>query len=577
MLSFIIFTITNTFFQNIEISLFVFIFCLFFITIFLIVKYKNRFFTHTKYIIILLLAFIVSLWAIVVKQYNYSPELAKEFVGFNEIPAANFVNKTGMTSGGSGMTWEKQVFGYYIWTWKMVDTYSFGKYIFHNFSWEKYILNTEKRYKIWDELRLVWYVKDVNLLGLNNNFSWLWNRSFDYDKRLIMKGYRGNIYEQNWIVLESRSRLQTSSTRPEWQIGLIQKMKRSLQSQIISTYGEGRNAWLILWMLIGDKSQIPKSDYQNFIDSWLVHLIAVSGWNIIMLTIFLWFVLFFLPFYFRNFVILLSIILYSLVCWMDSSVMRAVIFGWLGMMALFVGREINFRRSVYIVFVLMLLFNPYFLLYDLWFLLSFGAIIGIRIFNWNKDIEEKKEIPAAKLNAGMTAGKSEWQSSSEQQTYFVRKLTTVYKSYIKPSIWANLWIFPVIIFFMWKINLIWFVTNLFVLPIVPFVMIYGFISIFLYWLWPRSGFIYIQELLINYIYRVSEIGSDYWIYLLVTDYKIKHLILILFIVWLIIYMIKNKIIFQNDSTSQNRLEDTVNHKTKKSNRLSKKSEAPKKH
>jgi hypothetical protein len=40
----------------------------------------------------------------VVKQYNYSPELAKEFVGFNEIPAANFVNKTGMTSGGSGMT-----------------------------------------------------------------------------------------------------------------------------------------------------------------------------------------------------------------------------------------------------------------------------------------------------------------------------------------------------------------------------------------------------------------------------------------------------------------------------------------
>lgn len=450
----------------------------------------------------------------------------------------------------------------FIWTGKIVDTYSYGKYIFQNISWEKYILNSEKKYQIWDQLRLVWYIKAANLFAKNSNISWLFNWAFDYDKWLIMKGYRGNIYEGNSIVLNSRFRLQTSSSSPEWQtvgsewqdIGFIANIKRSLQSKIISTYGEGPNAWLILWMLVWDKSQIAKSDYQKFIDSGLVHLIAVSGWNIIMLTVFLWFILFFLPFYFRNFVILLSIILYSLVCGMDSSVVRAVMFGWLGMMALFVGREINFRRSVYIVFIVMLLINPYFLLYDLWFLLSFGAVIGIRIFS-KKSLSswmERKKKKDIKIYSSLC---SEWQKT----------VTRVYNSYIEPSIWANIWILPVIIFFMWKINLVWFISNLFVLPIVPFVMIYGFISIFLYSLFPRYGFVYIEELLIRYIYKISEIGSDYWIYLLVDDYKIKYLILILFIIWLIIYLLKHRIIDIKNSKIKNKPKRIVKHKRKKSN------------
>lgn len=77
-------------------------------------------------------------------------------------------------------------------------------------------------------------------------------------------------------------------------------------------------------MLIGDRSQIPKDEYQQFVDSGLVHLIAVSGGNILMIVVFLQFALFRLPFYVRNVVILFTIIVYSLVCGMDSSVFRAM-------------------------------------------------------------------------------------------------------------------------------------------------------------------------------------------------------------------------------------------------------------
>jgi len=53
-------------------------------------------------------------------------------------------------------------------------------------------------------------------------------------------------------------------------------MKKSIQEKIVEVYGKNRVSGLLLGMLIGDRSQIPESEYQGFIDSGLVHLIAVS-------------------------------------------------------------------------------------------------------------------------------------------------------------------------------------------------------------------------------------------------------------------------------------------------------------
>jgi competence protein ComEC len=203
-----------------------------------------------------------------------------------------------------------------------------------------------------------------------------------------MKGYRGNIYEKNSVKIqypqdngEKNKEFQNFWKKKENKISLIPRIKKTLQEKIKEIYGEERNAGLLLGMLIGDRSQIPQSDYQTFIESGLVHIIAVSGGNIIMIVVFLSFVLFFLPFYLRNIVILVLVIGYALLCGMDSSVLRAVLFAALGILALFKGKEVYFWRSITIVFGVMLIINPYFLVYDLGFLLSFGAVIGLKIFD----------------------------------------------------------------------------------------------------------------------------------------------------------------------------------------------------
>ena len=147
-----------------------------------------------------------------------------------------------------------------------------------------------------------------------------------------------------------------------------------------TVFGENQYAGLLLGLLIGDKSLIPTEAYDRFVDSGLVHIIAVSGGNIAMVVILLSFLLKRVPFYVRNGIILLMIILYATICGADSSVVRAAIMGSLTLIAIFGGREISIRRSMKYAFVLILIFFPFNLVYDVGLLLSFSAIVGIVLF-----------------------------------------------------------------------------------------------------------------------------------------------------------------------------------------------------
>lgn len=178
-----------------------------------------------------------------------------------------------------------------------------------------------------------------------------------------MKGYEGTLYEK--LIVPSRA--DPLLSRGERQlISIRQTIKSLIQSAQLNQY-EG----LLLGMLIGDRSLLPNHDYQNFIKSGIVHIIAVSGGNLVMIIIFLSGILFRLPFYPRNVIIILGVISFALIAGGDSSVIRALIMSLFSLLALFWGREIKVWRLMSYAFVIMLCYNPYFLAYDLGFLLSF--------------------------------------------------------------------------------------------------------------------------------------------------------------------------------------------------------------
>jgi len=116
---------------------------------------------------------------------------------------------------------------------------------------------------------------------------------------------------------------------------MIARTKRSIQESIYSFFRSDRERGLIAGMLLGDRSLLPAEDYQLFIDSGIVHIIAVSGAHMMTLVLFLQLLLFFLPFYVRVAVIIPCIIAYGALCGLDGSVLRAVIMGTLSLFALF--------------------------------------------------------------------------------------------------------------------------------------------------------------------------------------------------------------------------------------------------
>ena len=433
--------------------------------------------------------------------------------------------------------WSNSLF---VWSGIINDISGQGKYVFE-IEKKEYLLYSEKKYAIGDQLRLVgnfqnaWGIRDQGQGERNKGqgneywnitkktfavpiFSW----GFDYPKRLKMKWWQGTIYEKNSLQLKVWS----LKLEAVW---IIQSMKKSIQEKIIAAYGENKVSGLILGMLIGDKSQIPEAEYQQFVDSGLVHLIAVSGWNILMIVVFLQFILFFLPFYVRIVIILITITGYSLVCGMDSSVFRALLMGGLSMVALFRGREINIWRLLSISALIMLIINPYFLAYDTGFLLSYAAIIGLVYFN-----EETNKCENVQT--------TQWWNDKAikcQQNRFQKWLVYVYKNYISPSIWASIGIFPIIMFFMGKMNLLGIVGNLFVLPIVPFVMIYGFFSVWLYQIFHRSRLLWVEKILVIYIYKISELLTTYGLYISVTGLWVKYLFLAWFLTLFIVRRVKS--------------------------------------
>lgn len=410
-----------------------------------------------------------------------------------------------------------------IGTGRITDLSRQWTYIFSYFG-DEYLLYSEKEYAIGDELRLVGTIQKNmrnSWFSYRNISTWtfvipLFTGAFDFNRWVKMKGRKGVIYETN-------ARKITAQSLRQKDISWIQQIKKTIQEKTIEAYGKNRISGLLLGMLIGDRSQIPESEYKSFIDSWLVHLIAVSGGNILMIIVFLHFLLFFLPFYVRVGIVLCTIVGYSLICGLDSSVFRAVLMGGINMIAIFRGREVFIWRLLSISAGIMLMINPYFLAYDTGFLLSYSALIGIIYFEKHWKVE-RGELRKWVVNTN--------------NSYLHPYMRSIYKNYISPSIWASIGIFPIIIFFMSKINLLSILGNLLVLPIVPFVMIYGFISVILFHRWWQVWMLWIEKICLQYIYTISDLTAQYGIYFMVSWLWFKYLVVVVFLVLFVMWRIK---------------------------------------
>ncbi|MEA3293006.1 MAG: ComEC/Rec2 family competence protein [Patescibacteria group bacterium] len=273
---------------------------------------------------------------------------------------------------------------------------------------------------------------------------------------------------------------------------LSQSIKRNLsppQSSILEA------------IILGSKREISEDQKNKLNIAGIRHITCVSGMHIAILTgilMSLFMVLGFWrqqAFYFSLALILLFVIMTGL----QSSAIRAGIMGGMLLLGQYLGKESNSLRILVFAAALMLAINPLLLMSDIGFQLSFLAVFGIICFSqyFRKLLD----------------------------FIFKRKFLDI-KSVLAMTFSAQIFTMPILIYNFGYVSSIAPLTNLLVVPLLPFVIIFGFIFSLIGLIFPFLGWVmsFPSWILLTYITKIVDYFSQ--IPFALINIKISWLLLI---------------------------------------------------
>ncbi|OGG03735.1 hypothetical protein A2W14_05095 [Candidatus Gottesmanbacteria bacterium RBG_16_37_8] len=221
-------------------------------------------------------------------------------------------------------------------------------------------------------------------------------------------------------------------------------------------------ASLLNGILFGVRGSISKSLYQSLIDTGTLHIIALSGMNITILTNLTARLTLFLGRKASCLITILLIGLFVLFVGPSPSIVRAAIMGSLSLTAIYFGRRYFGLLTLFLASLIMLLFN-FSLMKNLSFQLSFLASLGIILAN-------KTTVRQFKRGA--------WE-----------RLFSIFSENFKLTVSAQLFTLPVILYNFKRISLIAPLANLMIEWAVQPIMVLGFMTSILGLIWRPLGII----------------------------------------------------------------------------------------
>lgn len=135
-------------------------------------------------------------------------------------------------------------------------------------------------------------------------------------------------------------------------------------------------ASLLLGIILGIKSGFPASFYEAMRMTGTLHVVVVSGYNIMVIINTLERLLIFLPLKVRLATVFIFVLFFMLLVGFEPPVVRAVVMGSLGLLAIALGRQTAALRALIFAGLVMVLINPEWIT-DLSFQLSFLATLGL--------------------------------------------------------------------------------------------------------------------------------------------------------------------------------------------------------
>lgn len=242
------------------------------------------------------------------------------------------------------------------------------------------------------------------------------------------------------------------------------------------------NASLAGGVIVGAKQSLGEKWLGAFRDTGIIHIVVLSGYNLTLVSNSIVRGTAFLPQAIRLSCGVFGIISFAIMVGGGATVVRASVMAVLGMLVGFVNRPHALLRALFLAALVMVFWNPFVLMFDSGFQLSFMATLGLIVM---APILEKKFtlVPVSSGFRGIVAG----------------------------TVATQLAVLPLLLYHIGVVSLIAPVVNMLVLPVVPTVMLIGFLT-GVVGIWSTVlalPFSLVSNLLLSYIFTTVKIFASF--------------------------------------------------------------------
>lgn len=235
--------------------------------------------------------------------------------------------------------------------------------------------------------------------------------------------------------------------------GFTNNIRKRINKHLQTHIKNPENLSIINALLLGQRQNINKDIYQDFVQAGAIHILAISGLHIGIIMLLLNWILKPLK-RFRKigkaipFIIIILLWSYAFIAGLSASIVRAVTMFSLLTIAIHFNRITNTYNTLCISAFILLLFNPYYL-FDVGFQLSYIAVFAIISI---KPLFDKLWKP---------------------KNYLLKKAYDIFSV----SLAAQIGILPLSLFYFHQFPGLFMVSNLVIIPLLGFLLIFGFIII----------------------------------------------------------------------------------------------------
>jgi competence protein ComEC len=314
------------------------------------------------------------------------------------------------------------------------------------------------------------------LIELPQSFETDTGRVFDYPGYLRVRGVS---------AVMPRAELRSREPAGLTVLGPLFALKHAFETSLEQNIDEPEVS-LLEGMLLGERGGFSSELLRAFIIVGLMHIVVLSGSNIAIIAeavfrlLGLWRGLPRGWLYGLGFA---AIVLFALMAGGGAATARAVIMGAIAILARYLRRPQAALRALIVAAVLMVLWNPLVLFYDNGFVLSILATFGL--ITLAPFIEERLgRLPS-------------WKSFN-------------LRSIVATTLAVEIFILPALLYTSGTFSVFSLPINALVLPVVPLVMLVGFVAGVLGFLHPLFAFVpaFLAQLMLRLIIGITELAAD---------------------------------------------------------------------